>query len=642
MASILVVDDERGMRTTLQRFLESEGYVVTTASDALEALQQLGRQSFDIVVSDIIMPRVGGIDLLKTLKSSHQDTKVIMITGEPTINSISESFRIGAFDYLSKPFNRSVLLRTVERALTMRQLEIENRRYKENLERMVEDRTAELVNTNRRMEREIAERRQAVEALKASETRFRQLAELLPEIVYEMDATGLLTFVNRASFAKTGYTEEDYRKGLNGFDLFPPDEQARLRKSFIRYLTGQDTTPHEYTARRKDGTLFPILARSTPIVSEGKPVGLRGIFLDISDRKKTEEELRRAEREKSVILDAMSDSVMFLDANKNVIWANRAATDALNLPVEAFKERNYPDIWPRDTGRQETCSVALAMETLSPQGHEIQYDDGSIWRVDAYPVLDDNGKLLGVVDMRREVTAQKRAEQKLQEYQIRLRALASELALSEERERQKIARELHDHIGQILALAKIKLGLLIKNLPGETHQAQASEVFELVTRMVQHVQRLTFELSSLQIYDGDWRAALEELVRELFDPNVHSVEIDITGEEFEVDPSIRTILYRSVRELFYNIFKHAGPCPVFVTFRFESPWITVVVRDHGVGFDVEEFESRPIEARHFGLFSVSERVEFAGGTFLLDSSPGEGVCVTLKIPVGHPGDENRV
>jgi PAS domain S-box-containing protein len=142
---------------------------------------------------------------------------------------------------------------------------------------------------------EMKERQRAEGALKESEERFRELAELMPETVFEVDLEGKLTFANRNAFNYFGYTPQDLKKGLKSIDMIIPKDRERARDNVGKILKGEKTGLNEYTALRKDGSIFPVMIHSAPIFKEGKPVGLRGFMVDITARKKAEEERRKLE-----------------------------------------------------------------------------------------------------------------------------------------------------------------------------------------------------------------------------------------------------------------------------------------------------------------------------------------------------------
>ncbi len=142
---------------------------------------------------------------------------------------------------------------------------------------------------------DITDRKKAEMALRESEVRFRELAELMPETIFEMALDGTLTYVNRNAYNYFGYTPADLKKGLSSFDVLIPKDRQRAAENVTKIAAGQETGINEYTALRKDGSTFPVMIHSAPIFKEGQPIGLRGFIIDISDRKKAEEERRKLE-----------------------------------------------------------------------------------------------------------------------------------------------------------------------------------------------------------------------------------------------------------------------------------------------------------------------------------------------------------
>jgi PAS domain S-box-containing protein len=135
---------------------------------------------------------------------------------------------------------------------------------------------------------DITERKQAEERLRESEERFRNIAEMLPEVVFELDLSGNLRFANRKAFEIFGYTEEAFARGLNAFDMVVPEERTLARERILQRLAGEEVGAKEYTALRKDGSTFPVLLNAIPIIKELEPVSLLGIMTDITERKSNE------------------------------------------------------------------------------------------------------------------------------------------------------------------------------------------------------------------------------------------------------------------------------------------------------------------------------------------------------------------
>jgi len=152
-AKVLVVDDENYIREIICRKLDAEGYACDDAGDAESALAKLTQDSYDCVLSDINMPGMDGIELLRTIRRTDGDVAVIMITGAPDLEGALEAMRLGAYDHLAKPLNLTHLSLTVERAIEQKRLIAENREYQRNLETMVEDRTNQLREANEELRR---------------------------------------------------------------------------------------------------------------------------------------------------------------------------------------------------------------------------------------------------------------------------------------------------------------------------------------------------------------------------------------------------------------------------------------------------------------------------------------------------------
>ena len=133
------------------------------------------------------------------------------------------------------------------------------------------------------------------EILRESEQRYRELANCLPDIVFETDINGQLEFANERAAEISGYSCEEIEKGLNILQFIVPEDRERATKNIQRLLSGGSYVPAEYTFVRKDGTTFPALITATPRISKNKMTGLRGLVLDITERKKAEEIVRKSE-----------------------------------------------------------------------------------------------------------------------------------------------------------------------------------------------------------------------------------------------------------------------------------------------------------------------------------------------------------
>ena len=147
---------------------------------------------------------------------------------------------------------------------------------------------------------DITERKKAEEALQEREKRFRDLAEMLPEAVFEADSNMNLTFANKQAFEMFGYTLEDFESGLNGFDMIVPEDRTRAAENAMGRSKDQDFGAVEYRALKKDGSIFPVLFHTRPIMLKGMLEGFRGIIVDMTERRKIQEDLQKAQKMESI------------------------------------------------------------------------------------------------------------------------------------------------------------------------------------------------------------------------------------------------------------------------------------------------------------------------------------------------------
>ena len=149
-----------------------------------------------------------------------------------------------------------------------------------------------------------------------TEQRFRELAEMLPQTVFELDLNANFTYTNSFGFESTGYTQEDIDNGLNALQLFIPGDRERAKENIIKILNGDKLEPHEYTVIRRDGSTYPVLIYTRPIIRDGKPEGLRGVVVDITDRKIAEEAREKAQEELEKRVQERTDELS--DANRRL------------------------------------------------------------------------------------------------------------------------------------------------------------------------------------------------------------------------------------------------------------------------------------------------------------------------------------
>ena len=260
--------------------------------------------------------------------------------------------------------------------------------------------------------------------------------------------------------------------------------------------------------------------------------------------------------------------------------------------------------------------------------------DGTLIDIEINIVLlkDEEGTIQGSLGSLRDVTQQKQAQEKLITYHKQLRSLASELSLVEESARRNIAQNLHDQIGQSLAIAKMKLGVLKKaSLPGEITEA-IDDIYNLIVQSTQDTRSLIVELRPPVLYELGFEAAIEWLIGQITQQHGITVDFEYNQHQKKLDNQISIFLFQAVRELLMNVVKHAGTRNSKVSIKKDDDYITVTILDNGAGFDPSLCNSYEQKTAGFGLFSIKERLTYLGGNFDIQSQPGQGTSVTLTAP----------
>ncbi|MCP4599430.1 MAG: response regulator [Proteobacteria bacterium] len=267
---VLFVDDNKLFLESIRRSLldKQDEWDMSFVSDTTQALDILANGTDTVVVLDWMMPEVDGLTLAKTAKNiaNRGDGPLlyfILLTAKQNTSDTVLALESGIDDYLCKPFDTREL-------------------------------KARIRVGQRLLQSERTTRTHAKEALGHSEERFRELVELLPEIVYETNEKGTVTFINKKSFETMGYSPDDLKKGLKFIDMVAPGERDTTAELVNEMMNGQRAGVIESVMQRKDGSTFSVINHSTTIIRKDKAIGLRGIILDITDRKQAEELFKRA------------------------------------------------------------------------------------------------------------------------------------------------------------------------------------------------------------------------------------------------------------------------------------------------------------------------------------------------------------
>jgi len=514
--TLLIVDDTPSNLGMIVGLFEDLGYRVSIAQDGEEGIERARRIVPDLILLDVMMPGIDGFEACRRLKADPltTDTPVIFMTALADIAHRVNGFKSGGVDYVTKPLHLEEVVARVETHLKLRaaqrQLEIQNAElasHRDNLEKLVAARTAELSTSNAQLQEEIELRRTAEEKIRYSERKFRTLAENAPDCIARYDKQARLVYLN------------------------------------------------------------PRLAK----------------------------ELKRPAAE--VFGQTMAETL----AGTDVSACEHCFTSVLTTGNDAEFELSLPE------------------------------SDGTLRHHDIHLVAehDEDGRIIGVLAIGRDITERRREQAALAESRDLLRQLSAHRDAAREEERKRIAREIHDELGQILTAQRLDLATL-KYQFGETLPALAERcqrLLETADRTI-HVVRDISSMLRPAVLDMGLVPALEWLSTEFSKRSGMICRLSMpTSGDLHLDEAYSVALFRITQESLTNVARYAEAHSVNIALSSDGKVWRLVIQDDGQGFDVNA--PRP---HSFGLVGIRERALMLGGTARFDSRPGLGTTVEIRIP----------
>jgi PAS domain S-box-containing protein len=354
--------------------------------------------------------------------------------------------------------------------------------------------------------------------------------------------------------------------------------------------------------------------------------------MDVTELQKARLRLAEMEAIETSILDAITQAVMGID-KRYIIFANKAVETVFGWKPEELMGKNSRILY-----RNDEEYGGIGREFYNIHGKDKKHvgeipcrrKDGTdiICRVSASAI----GKFIGdkrITVVYEDITENKKANQKLLDYYNKLRSLTAELSLTEERERQYIAGELHDGIIQTLAMTKMKLETMHKETSRSSLAEPLMEVIGNMNQLIQETRSLILDLSPPAIYILGLEAALDGLVEQFYEKYNIRVMFEKSDIKIDLDKEVAFLLFRSTQELLMNVVKHAQASKASVFISRNDDYVVVTVEDDGIGFADSDFTAD--RSKRFGLFSIRERLDYLGGCLTIDSEIGRGTRLSMSI-----------
>ena len=612
--TILIIEDEEILRSSLSDYLEDREFKILTAENGRIGLEIFEREKPDAVLLDLRMPEMDGLEVLQHTQKIMPDIPVIVVSGTDVIYNAVQAIRLGACDYIVKPVkDMSIVLHAINKAIENSCLKRENQEYQEKLESLVHERTKELkeananlTNLNTRLRQvaasthrlslisnvsefsyvlleeftnhmqcrggslflardtglvllstletehvpqfipfplkkgcilhqtvdskhpvlienieekagitrsgwngynnnsvltlpfsdadgnltavltlhnkiyppfvqqdfeigtflasfssETLRAARATETLQNSESRFRELAEMLPEAIFESDLNFNITYANQLAFNKFGYMKEELKNGLNCLEMIAEEDRKRAEINIQRRMRKEKTLSNEYSAIRKDGNVFPVLIHVDPIIRNNEHIGYRGVAVDITDSKKAEEELQKNEAFLHVLLEAIPLPIYYKDRQRRYLGYNKAFAELFGIDETEFIGKTL----------EETSSFEFVdffkqkdEELLEKGGIQkfekrVNHIDGSQHDVifNKATFSDTQGNVIGLIGTVIDITDRKNMEEAIKENEYKLRTIFRAAPIIIGVVSNRIFLELNERVNLILGYSKEEL-----------------------------------------------------------------------------------------------------------------------------------------------------------------------------------------
>jgi len=487
---------------------------------------------------------------------------------------------------------------------------------------------------------DITKRKEIEESLRLSEACNTAVLDSALDPIITMDQYGSIIRFNPAAERSFGYRAKDVIGKSAVTLLTPVDAQGKhqqlLARLSLRHGEAGDRAQRlELRALRADGSEFPVELTITATDVRGATLLIESVR-DITERKQAEAVLLESEARLRLAADAAEIGAWDWDVVTDTLTCSDRSMVLFGLAPNAQINCAlfYSRLHPEDRQRVEAAGFAA----LSPRGTgEYAIDarcvraDGNVRWISARgrAFFETRGgrrrprRLIGIV---RDITERKQKEVELKRLNVELRGLSTHLQLAREAERARIARELHDQIGQNLTATTLHLEAMLASADGPI-SLRLKECGDIIGETLTTVRNLSLELRPPQLDSSGLTASLRWMLDRQAKASGLSMELSADSSLGRLPRDLEIACFRVAQESVTNAVRHAGATRLSVELRKHGARLHLVVRDDGCGFDVAAASTEALRGSTFGLVSMRERVRYAGGHFELRSSSGRGTEV---------------
>jgi PAS domain S-box-containing protein len=593
---------------------------VTTYEEALEEMN-LGRH--DAYLLDYRLGEHNGLELLKEAVSRGCRAPIVFLTGQGDYRVDIEAMRAGAADYLVKDqISAPLLERSIRYAIERHSAQEELRKYRDELEELVLQRTAQLENVNSQLRLEIAERKRADEALRETQEQYRILVQSALDIIYTVFPDGTISSLNPAFEMITGWPPREWI-GRHFAPLLHPDDVPLVESRIELLQQGKAVPPAEIRILSKSGECLILEFRTTPQLKNGKVIGVLGVARDISKRKRAEDKVIEQNEFLNHVLESLTHPFYVLDASDHTItMANSAAISGSVAPKTTCYALTHNKNEPCN-GAEHLCPLQMIKKTKKPVTLEHVHCDkeGNPRNVEihAYPILDGNGNVSQVIEYSFDITDRKKMEEALRLHAEKIKLFA-----------YSISHDIKSPVIGINGLTRL-LNRQYSHLLDERGKKYCEQILKASEQVVTLVEEINLfiKMKEIPVHFEEVRPReIFQVVKDEFRSRLESRNIRWVEPEAPLSlRAERTSLLRVFRNLVENALKYGGEdlSKIEIGYREDHRHHIFFVSDNGVGIKPED------SGKIFGVFERNESSKGVEGT-------GLGLAIVKEISRRHRGN----
>lgn len=493
--------------------------------------------------------------------------------------------------------------------------------------------------------RDMSAYKQAEHELRESEARYRSLVENTHDLIQSVDARGHFLFVNRSWFELLGYSKSELPH-ITLWQIIAPEEQEHCRTLFAQLKVDTKLLSLRTTFLTKQGDRIIVEGTATAKYEDDRFAGTYTFLRDVTARVEAEKALLQAEERYRGLFEYAP--VMYVitrndDGLPIILNCNQLFADTLCYPRDKLIGRSLLEFYTPDSKHKLLSGGyerAMA-DTFHAEERQLVTRAGGVVNTQLHtkPEFDSTGAVVGTRAMFVDISLRKQVEDRLRETGMQLRKLAQHIEAVREEERTRVAREVHDDLGQMLTALHMDVGWLDRHVPAADAaiQQKLDSMADLIATVIKSVQRIAAELRPGMLDTLGLVAAVQWQLEQFGE----RAEIDCKLEaDFEDDRSLdrdlATVLFRILQEALTNVARHAQASELRVELSKEAEHIRMTVADNGVGLDPAVLS----DPHSFGLIGMRERVHPWHGRLEIHSAPNQGTTIDIAIPFHHQAEES--